>query len=344
MKQKHIFQLLFISIFITEFLSANMPIIGQIDTDHYSEQVTLNSAETKAFITNYSSGFDIIDISNPSNPTKIGAFTDTNGGRVYDIALSPNENIAYVALDQDGLAILDISDTSNIRKIGSYDVIAGRTRGVTLSADGTKLFLADYFNGLVVIDVSDPTNPTKIGHYLTDYQNGGQVWDVVLSQDESKAYLADHSKGLLILDVSDITSISKIGQYDTNGTTLDVALSSDETKAYVTDYENGLVIIDISNPANPTKIGHFAMSPLDGEEHSWAWRLKVSSDDNKVFIAYRDNGLVAVDVSDPTTPTFIDKQSTGVYTFGVTLSKDNTKAYTADYYRGLSIIDISALP
>jgi len=73
----------------------------------------------------------------------------------------------------------------------------------------------------------------------------------------------------------------------------------------------------------------------------WAWRVTLSSDGTKAYVADDDNGLVVIDISDPTNPTKLGLYDTAGRAYGVTLSSDGIKAYVADYDNGLVVIDIS---
>ena len=71
--------------------------------------------------------------------------------------------------------------------------------------------------------------------------------------------------------------------------------------------------------------------------------VTLSSDGKKAYVADYDNGLVVIDISDPTNPTKLGSYNTAGYAEGVTLSSDGSKAYVADYGNDLVVIDIGLL-
>jgi hypothetical protein len=111
-------------------------------------------------VADYTSGLQVIDISDPTIPTLIGS-CDTPGA-AYGVMVSGV--YALVADWGSGLQVIDISDPTNPTLIGTYDTPGG-AGDVTVSGDNA--FVADLGSGLQVIDIADPTNPTLLGTYDT---------------------------------------------------------------------------------------------------------------------------------------------------------------------------------
>jgi hypothetical protein len=167
------------------------------------------------------------------------------------------------------------------------------------------------------------------------------VKGIALSSDNTKIFIADYSAigSLRIIDVSDPINPILIGQIDALNI-YDVTLSSDNTKVFIADIINGLKIIDVSNPVNPVLIGQFPVSYAD--------TITLSPDETKAFVDNYDYDcscyvLKIIDVSNPKNPTFINQISTYSSTQDIILSSDGTKAFIADSYDGLKIIDIRDL-
>ncbi len=190
---------------------------------------------------------DVINISNPANPTLEGHFGV--GGR--DIAVAGD--YAYVASSNDGLRIFYIHDPANPDTVSTYDT--DDAMGVDIS--GNYAYVADGSAGLKIVDVSDPANPAAAGSCDTP----DIAKEVYVSGDY--AYVADENAGLQIIDVSDPLSPTLAGSYNTPGIAQDVAVSGDY--AYVADGNGGnLQIIDISDPSKPSfAIFYDVESPSD---------------------------------------------------------------------------------
>ena len=262
----------------------------------------------------YTSGLQVIDISDPTNPTLAG--TCDTPGEAWDVTVSGDH--VFVADRSSGLQVIDISDPTNPTLAGTCDT-PGTAFGVTVSGD--HAFVADGYSGLQVIDISDPTNPTLAGTCDTP----GLARGVTVSGDH--AFVADQLSGLQVIDISDPTNPTLAGTYNTPGGAYDVTVSGDH--AFVADYTSGLQVIDISDPTNPTLAG---TCDTPGE----AWDVTVSGD--HVFVADRSSGLQVIDISDPTNPTLAGTCDTPGTAFGVTVSGDH--AFVADHSSGLQVFQV----
>jgi hypothetical protein len=266
-----------------------------------------------AYVADRWSGLQIIDISDPANPTRTGIY-DTSGD-AWDVQVVGN--YAYVADYNGGLQIIDIGDPANPTLTGVYDT--GRAYNVQLV--GNYAYVADNYAGLQIIDISDPANPTRTGIYDTS----GDAWDVQVVGNY--AYVADNYAGLQIIDISNPVKPTRTGIYDTSGRALDVQVVGNY--AYVADGSTGLQIIDISNPANPTRAAIFDTS-------GFAWGVQVVG--NYAYVG--GNGkLQIIDISNPTNPT-----RTGGYDMpgsALDVQVVGNYAYVADSFAGLQIINVS---
>ncbi|NCR83082.1 MAG: DUF4347 domain-containing protein, partial [Microcystis aeruginosa K13-10] len=220
---------------------------------------------------------EIIDISNPSNPTFKGNY-NTSGGEGVQIV----GNYAYVADYGSGLQIIDISNPTNPTLKGNYDTY----EAFDVQIVGNYAYLANGDSGLQIIDISNPTNPTLKGNYNTSgYAYGVQIVG-------NYAYVADWGSGLQIIDISNPTNPTLKGNYDTSGYARDVQIVGNY--AYVADRDSGLQIIDISNPTNPTLKGNYNTSGAAND---------VQIVGNYAYVADYYSGLQIIDISNPTNPT-----------------------------------------
>jgi hypothetical protein len=246
-------------------------------------------------------GLQIIDISDPSNPTFKGSYNTP--GHAHGVALSGN--YAYVAAEHSGLQIVDITDPSNPTLKGSYNT-PGRAYGVALSEN--YAYVADDYSGLQIIDVSDPGNPI----FKSSYDTSGYFFEVALSGNY--AYVANKNFGLQIIDVTNPSNPTFEGLYGTPGEAWGIAVSG--SYAYVADGYSGLQIIDVTNPSNPTFEGSY-----DTPDRAYG----VAIFGNYAYVADGGydylSGLQIIDISDPSNPTFKGSYNTldlarGVALFG----------------------------
>lgn len=265
-----------------------------------------------AYIADETSGLQIVDITDPANPTLKGVYSTSDSAQ--GVALSGN--YAYVANNAGGLQIVDITDPANPIAKGTYNT-SDATLGVAVA--GNYAYIADGINGFEVIDITDPANPTAKGNYNTS----GYARDVSVSGNY--AYVADGNSGLQVIDITDPANPVLKGTYNTSGYALGVVVSG--SYAYVADVYSGLQIIDITDPTNPVLKGTY-------DTPGAAQGIAIAG--NYAYIADGNNGLQIIDISDPTAPIFQETYDTTGAALGVAVADDY--AYVADGTSGLQII------
>ena len=309
-----------------------------------------------AYVADDWDGLQIIDVSNPAVPIRLGGCDTTGAVDVY-----VSGNVAYVADGYAGLQIIDVSNPPAPVRRGGYDT-NGYAYGVFFC--GNLAYVADYEAGLQIIDVSNPAAPVRLGGYDTsghahdvfvcgnmayvaDSDAGLQIIDVSnpaapvwlggyhwvgdaygVSVSGNLAYVADGEAGLQMIDVSNPAAPVWRGGYDTTGYAQDVTVSGN--LAYVADYGAGLQIIDVSNPAAPVRRGGYNTCGN-------AFDVFVSS--NLAYLVDGSAGLQIIEVSNPAAPVWRGEYNTTGHTYAVRVS--GNLAYVADYDAGLQIIDVS---
>jgi hypothetical protein len=141
-----------------------------------------------AYVADYGSGLQVINIANPSSPTLAGSYN--TAGYAYGVAISGD--YAYVADGPLGLAVINITNPSSPTLAGSYDT-PGYARRVAISGD--YAYVADQAAGLLVINITNPSSPTLAGSYDTP----DLAKSAAISGDY--AYVADGTSGLQVIKV-----------------------------------------------------------------------------------------------------------------------------------------------
>ncbi len=289
---------------------------GGYDTPGYANDVAVSG--NYAYIADYDSGLQIIDVSNVTNPKLVSVYSTPD--RAKGVAVS--DIYAYVADDDlGGLQIIDVSNVSNPIYVGWYNT-PGNPYNIALS--GIYAYIADGPSGLQIIDVSNVSNPVRMGFYNTP----DRAEDVAVSGDY--AYVAAGSSGLQIIDVSNVTNPVRVGFYDTPDYAYGIALSG--SYAFIADYLSGLQIIDVSNATNPVLAGFY-------DTPGYANDVVVSG--IYAYIADDVLGLQIVDVSNVTNPAGVSFFDTLGSATRLVLS--GSYAYVADWSSGLQIFDLSCL-
>jgi len=295
-----------------DYAISPVALIGTADTPGAALGVTVSG--DYAYITDGTSGLQVIDISDPTAPSITGTY-DTTGIAYRSVA---SGSTIYVAGHSSGLQILDVSTPDSPSLTGTYDT-AGAAMDVAVA--GNYAYVADYGDGLKIVDISDPANPALEGSYDTS----GYAYGVAVAGNY--AYIADYESGLQIIDVSDPANPSLAGTYDTPNLARDVVISG--TDAYVADQASGLVIISVSTPAAPVLRGTCDTSGS-------AFSLELAG--GFAYVADSSAGVQVVDIGDPTDPTLVGSYNTAGSAFGVAVA--NSHVLLADNAEGLKIVPI----
>jgi len=222
------------------------------------------------------SGVELLDVSVPSTPRRVGAFqtrTSVQGVRIRD-------GRAYLATAPEGLWIYEVSDPQQPRALGNPETghSANAVRVV-----GNRAYLACN-EGLEIVDVSDATNPVLLSFLPTS----GTAQTLEL--DGTLAYVGTSLGGLQVIDIQDPIHPVQISQLG-SGSVRSVFLR--DGLALVSVEPAGLQAIDIRDPANLRDLGSLELPGL-------ARSIGVSG---SRWLAFgRGIGVQPVDFTDPAHP------------------------------------------
>jgi hypothetical protein len=262
------------------------------------------------------SGMDILDVSDPFNPSLSGHLHTEGEIQGVDV----DGDYAYVAAGH-WFQVLDVSDSTNPFEVG-YCPVGDWAVGVIKRGD--YAYVTDYLNGLRVVNVSKPDSP-----YVVSLCPSFGAQAIRLSGDYayvSNAY-SDSLDGVRIIDISDPqhpTEVSYFRTYCAEG--LDTLGSS---HLFVDDGPY-MRVLDVSNPADPIQVGYVSGGP-------YSFGVDVVGD-----YAYTacDDELRVMDVSDPT-----DLQVAGYYSpsgsYWRSAVRHGRYVYASEYYSGLQIVEFS---
>ncbi|MCH8821869.1 MAG: hypothetical protein IH984_00020 [Planctomycetes bacterium] len=269
--------------------------------------------------------FRVYDLAADSlNPPMIGevqfnASNDNGGGLTRAVAVEGGYAIWTLRKDDIGggiemLLTLDITDPTSpiILSAINNDNIGSQFTQVVLS--GGLAYVADEAfeplewagaKGLTVFDIAtDPTNPTII----TTFKTHGNV--VGLEILGNRAYLRDSGEGLIILDISNPVNPVRLGNYHSPAVMRQMVKSGD--LLYIADAWNGFTVLDVSDAAHPEVVSVYLAEHVEALYICTGLSSPLGIDstgiflkDNTIYLGAGHLGLEAVDVSDPTTPTFL---------------------------------------
>jgi hypothetical protein len=245
---------------------------------------------------------DIYDVANPGTPVRVSHLY-FDGPFVADVAIA--DNIACVA-GSTSLFTVDITNPALPVIVGTANVGSG---ALAVAVAGDRAYVAKNTYGLSIVNISTPTAPVVVGTVDTP----GYARDVAVSGNF--AFVADYSSGLHIVDVTKPTSPRIVEQVAGLGAIRSVATDGDF--AYVTDFSRGLVLVNVRNPIGLAPEAHGADIP------GRAFGLACA--DGLAYVADYGAGLRVLDLADPEAPLTVGSATTPGSAIGVTLV--GTSAY-----------------
>jgi hypothetical protein len=275
---------------------------------------TIDVAGNYAYLADETEGLAIVDVSTPLRPLSIGSYG--LGGFAPRIQLVGSR--AYFATAQDGFAVLDVEEPVAPVRLGQVP-LSGEFQVV----DNLAL-MAAYSGDLQVLGLNDRTDPIRI--WGRDYV-GPDPSDVQVVG--TYAYLAAGPAGLNVIDVSHPQHPTWMGRYSTpQASKLDV----EYPYAYLAAGTNGIMVVDVSQPMSPALItshltpgsateidvagGHIYVAtdrslevletrPSGQVRHVGSMQGAASGvavHGRFAYVAAGPEGLVTLDVADPSTP------------------------------------------
>ena len=288
---------------------------------------------TRAYITGGSSGLKLMDVSNPSNPVLLSAYTDS-GAYGSDLSMAVTGNLACTA--NNDFKLFDVTQPQQptllgqLNSVGATAVVAqngyaffigngnvvnvvrlsgaGAPQVVTtistsivfsscLAINGNVLFVGG-MNGssqprLAAFDISNPAAPVLLS--TKDYPAlSGFGRTISVAGNQLLLGIASTPKTLSVLDISNINAPVELSSL-TNVAWYVMQMSSDGHYAYILDGTLPAILhaYDISHPSTPVLVTN---CPLDS---TFGWSVAVRGTE---LFAVTGSELYVFDISNPAAP------------------------------------------
>jgi len=287
--------------------------LGSYPTGVSAFQVTV--IDDIAYVTDDYTGFFIINVSNPFNPTLIN---HTIVSQSYSLFI--DNNLAYIGTFSSGVIVFDITNLTNPIKLGSFDD-GGSSTDIQVVDD--LAFVANYGNGFEVLNITNPTNITKIGFY----DEGQYINSLAVVNDIAfiTVYFSDHDSQLVVLNISNpINPIPIIHSKEVNGS---ATLQYKDGLVFFSSWSDGLIIMNFSDVYHPIELGSYRG---DGVTTGSFYV------DDLLFLGKYTIGLKVLDVSDLNDPKVVGEYYDGGSATNMFVVDD--LIYVADKNDGLEIL------
>jgi hypothetical protein len=275
-----------------------------------SEPTRIRVHGTTAYVLGRNDGLRAVDLADPASPAEPGPVLALQPGEDFDdvaVRESGGEVIAFVASSRRGVVIVDVTDPAALVEIGVVPVppveeVEGEEEEVgarSLALEGDRLYVSGLiFGGVQIFDVSDPRAPERIAGYI-DPMRGGPSAVVVRG---GVGYLDHGYGGFTAVDLNDPLTPRAIGAFERDSLdtrSLALAEAGDRLVALVIagDFGSHLLVVDVT-PGSATAFEEVA---------SYETRPQVTAEEviafgDRAFVAYRQDGLRALDLAQPAAP------------------------------------------
>lgn len=306
---------------------ASPTVAGSVSISQYcsSLAVTSSYAYTGG---GYWGGMDIIDISDPTNPTILDHYSTGYNNMVLKLATWGN--FAFVLIVSVGgpspgekeLQIIDITTPASPSLIGTIQEDENYNFASFAVSETGYVYITQN-NKLSVFDViTDPANPSELGNYT---ESGVSFSEIIVSG--YYAYIMSSECELKVLNVTNFSSIYQEGECSTDCYPQDLDFSG----GYVLD---GCLLYDVSDPSNPFQAGSYATP--SGSMARFGIPIVISGD--YAFIA-EYHLLRILDISDPANISEVGVCDTVKANAGIAIS--GNYVFGADYTGGFWVVDVS---
>lgn len=195
--------------------------------------------------------------------------------------------------------------------------------GWTNPETGSEIAIVGRTSGTSFVDVTVPTDPVFLG-FLPAHSGGSTSWrDVKVYQDHAFIVSELAGDGLQVFDLRTLEDVApgstlvETTHFNEFGNAHNIVINNDSGYAYVVGSNTcgqGLFFIDISTPNSPQSSGCFAS---DGYTHDAQCVIYAGPDEfyrgKEICIAYNEDTVTIVDVSDKTNPIEISRTSYANY-------------------------------
>ncbi len=206
----------------------------------------------KDFTTGERYGLKVIDVTDPTNPFRVGR------GEAWGWSIDVADGLAY--LTRFGLQAVDVSNPAAPTNRGSLYV----EYALDIAVYGGYGYLGTS-QGVRVVDLAVLDTPTEVGWTELEEPDGESATPNDVEVADGVAYLAvggensssSPGKGLRTYDITDPTAPVALGGIDTADVALDVELAAG--LAFVAAGTDGLQIFDVADPSAPAAAGALAL-------------------------------------------------------------------------------------
>ena len=246
-------------------------------------------------------GMDIIDMANPSQPRKVGAYTDTFSS-AHSLWIDVDRGLLYAhgtrstAGVSTGMQVLALEpDPEHPRAVGSFgDFYVHDSYG-----RGDVLYAAAINGGfLAVLDVANPARIREITRWATGGHFTHNAW---LTGDGRYLFTTDEVNGRPLegWDVRDVFQPRKVTEFIAAPGTIPHNVLIDGNRMVVSHYTEGVQLLDVTNPEQPRRLGFYDTYPGAPGGFNGTWGAYIFPGSNLIVVSDINGGLFVIQYTGP---------------------------------------------
>ncbi len=280
-----------------------LELLADVNAERILNQVMLRDT---LLLVGTNAGLEVYNVSDERRPSRLSWIKTGCAG--FDL----KDSLAYITW-YDTFKLYSIADPANPYRVGWC-----RDSGGSVTVAGNTAFLADR-SGLHAVDVSNPAAPHRVGSwgtYIISAQARGNICCVTQDTPEDRFTVLDVSNPAAMVPLS---YLSGVGGWD-------VHLGGQFA------FLSGFHVVDLADTAHVRLVGSMGLS-------GYKYGVWGESGFDKALVANELDGLVLVDIQNPSNPVF-DTAALGAGS-ALDLEIHGSLCYVADEGGGLKVVDVA---
>lgn len=312
-------------------------VLSQTQTTGWAVDISI--ASDSAYVAEHEGGVTVWDISDPLNLIIKDTLRTAGSAKMIEFAHEANLFLVNEANSQGGVAVYSYVDHHNIHEnkcpfIRTGSGIMRDYAFYPINPDTIILAGIDDTDGMFVQAIywsSDINEWEKDMGNLNDNLSLPFGTMRGLYFDHDYLYVANNEIGFAVIRVEyNPILMTVLGTIDTPGAARSVGLNDAKTHAIVADFQSGLVIVDITDAQNPEIVSTICPDGVDQA-------IKVVVRHDMAYFIDNNNGIFAVDVSNPLNPELKGRYDTPAPT-AIAVTDDDI-VFLTDEDLGIIVLD-----
>ena len=245
-------------------------------------------------VTEATAGFQIIDLSNPNNPTVVGAFGTSVSNNAHNICIDTGTGLLYLAGTNVGTPVWDLSSNpTNPTYLGLANGSGNSNYYHDICVENGYFYGSMIANGdLRISDTSSFPHPvisnTPTPGNFTHHAWPNAAGTVCVTADEVAGGV------IRLFDITDKSNPVGLGSFTPNPAAVPHNAFIVGDRVHVSWYTEGYRCIDISDPSNPVEVASYDTWPGASGGFNGCWGVYPFLPSGNVLLSDRSTGLYIV--------------------------------------------------